>query len=60
MANAVLMSALCSVEFKQQLAKTDISQVIFFSSPLTRTLDTAVIVAEQLGIHTTDSRFQAS
>ncbi|EIE26115.1 alpha/beta-hydrolase [Coccomyxa subellipsoidea C-169] len=45
-------------ELKQQLAATDIADVKVFCSPLTRTLDTAVIVAEELGIYTTDSQFQ--
>ncbi|CAL8470365.1 g9907 [Coccomyxa elongata] len=45
-------------ELKRQLAQTDTSTVKVFCSPLTRTLDTAVIVAETLGIYTTDSRFQ--
>ncbi len=48
----------CRKELKQQLAATDIADVKVFCSPLTRTLDTAVIVAEELGIYTTDSQFQ--
>lgn len=46
------------IELKWRLASLDNAHVKVFSSPLTRTLDTAVIVAEELGIYTTDSRFQ--
>jgi broad specificity phosphatase PhoE len=48
----------CREGLQRQLSQTDLSEVRVICSPLTRTLDTAVIIAEQLGIHTTDSRFQ--
>jgi broad specificity phosphatase PhoE len=50
----------CSAELKAQLAAAGGSQALrVYSSPLTRTLETAIIVGEHLGILTTDARFQA-
>ena len=50
---------LCSAELEAQLAQRGSSALQVYCSPLTRTLETAVLVAEHNDLLTTDARFQA-